>query len=49
MIAKGDVGRGEMDSKFGIIRCKLLYREWVNNTGNSISCDKLYRKEYEKE
>ena len=46
-----------MDWKFGILRCKLLYREWINNkvllynTGNlySTSSDKLYGREQEKE
>ena len=34
MVAKGVGGaeRGK-DREFGISRCKLLYREWINNKG----------------
>ena len=41
VVAKG-MGAGGMDGEFGISRCKLLYREWINNkvlvysTGNYI-------------
>ena len=41
MVASGE-GWGGMDWEFGISRCKLLYREWINNkvllysTGNYI-------------
>ena len=31
VVAKGEGYGGGMDWKFGISRCKLLYREWVNN------------------
>ena len=30
MVAKGVVGRGGMDWKFGVSRCKILYIEWIN-------------------
>ena len=42
MVAKGEGRRGRKDWEFGISRCKLLYREWINNkvllysTGNCI-------------
>ena len=44
MVDKGTVGRGGMDWKFGVSRCKLvlIYIEWINNkvliysTGNYI-------------
>jgi len=42
MVAKVKRGRGRMDWKFGINRCKLLYTEWTNykvllsSTGNYI-------------
>ena len=50
-------GEGGMDWEFGISRCKLLYREWINNkvllysTGNSIQYPVINHngKEYEKE
>ena len=57
MVAKGE-GAGEgMDWEFGVSRCKLLYREWVNNkvllcsTGNYIQYPVINHngKEYEKE
>ena len=41
MVAKGEEGRGGMDSEFGISRCKLLYIKEINNkdllysTGNN--------------
>ena len=28
---QGGGGRGGMDWEFGISRCKLLYRDWINN------------------
>ena len=48
---------GGMDWEFGISRCKLLYREWINNkvllhrTGNYIQYPVTNHngKEYEKE
>ena len=44
MVAKGEEGSGRegMDWEFEISKCKLLYREWINNkvlmysTGNCI-------------
>ena len=57
MVAKGKwVGRG-MEWVFRISRCKLLYREWINNkvllygTGNYIQYPVINHngKEYEKE
>ena len=46
-----------MDWKFGILRCKLLYREWINNkvllcsTGNCIQYPLINHngKEYKEE
>ena len=41
-LPRGTEGRGGMDLKFGVSRCKLLYIEWINNkvllynTGNYI-------------
>ena len=60
MVAKGEgrKGGGEgMDREFGISRCKLLYREWINNkvllysTGNYVQYPVInyIGKEYEKE
>jgi len=48
---------GGMESEFGVSRCKLLYREWINNklllysTGNNIQYPVMNHngKEYEKE
>ena len=47
VVAKGESGGGGMGWEFGISRCKLLYREWIDNkvllysTGNyTQSCDK---------
>lgn len=31
MVAKGERGGEGVDWKSGISRCKLLYREWINN------------------
>ena len=47
---------GGMESEFGVSRCKLLYREWINNkvllysTGNCIHHPVIKHngKEYEK-
>ena len=42
MVAKGERVGGGMEWEVGVIRCKLLYIEWVNNkvllynTGNYI-------------
>ena len=30
---KGEGVEGGMEWEFGISRCKLLYREWINNKG----------------
>ena len=57
VVAKGKEGGRELDWKFGISRCKLVWGEWINNkvllysTGNYIqySMMKHNRKEYEKE
>ena len=54
---KAGRGGGGMDWKFGISRCKLLYREWINNkvllysTGDYIQYPVINHngKEYEKE
>ena len=41
-VAKGEQGRSEKDTEFGVGRCKLLYSEWIINevllfgTGNYI-------------
>ena len=52
-----DEGRGRgVDWEFGISRCKLLYKGWINNkvllysTGNYIQCPVINHngKEYEK-
>ena len=43
-VAKGESGGGGMGWEFGISRCKLLYREWIDNkvllysTENYIQC-----------
>ena len=31
MVVKGEGGGGGKDWKFGISRCKLLYRGWIEN------------------
>ena len=31
VVAQGEVGWGRMDWEFGINRCKVVYREWINN------------------
>ena len=31
VVAKGKVGMGRMDWEFGISRCKLVYRQWIND------------------
>ena len=57
MVAKGEGGGGGKDWEFGVSRCKLLYREWINNkvllysTGNYIQNPVINHngKEYEKE
>ena len=57
MVAKGEGGGGGMDWEFGVSRCKLLYREWINNkvllysTQNYIQYPVINHngKEYEKE
>ena len=42
MVAKEEAGRGGMNWEFRVSRCKLLYRQWINNkvllysTGNYI-------------
>ena len=56
IVAKREWGKGGMDWKFGISRCKLLYRGWIYNkillysTGNYIQYPVINhnRKEYEK-
>ena len=56
-LPRGMEGGGGMDWEFGISRCKLLYREWINNkvllysTGSYIQCPVINHngKEYEKE
>ena len=41
-LPRGSRGEGKIDWEFGVIRCKLLYIEWINNkvllysTGNYI-------------
>ena len=53
----GGGGGEEMQWEFGVSRCKLLYREWINNkvplysTGNYIQSPGINHngKEYEKE
>ena len=57
VVAKGERGGGGMDWEFRISRCKLLYREWINNkvllysTGNNSQYPVINHngKEYEKE
>ena len=57
MVAKRKWDRKGMDVEFGINRCKLLYREWINNrallyrTGNCIQYPVINHngEEYEKE
>ena len=54
---QGEGCEGGMDWEFGVSRCKLLYREWINNkillysTGNYIQYPVINHngKEYEKE
>ena len=54
---QGGGGGGGMDWEFGISRCKLVYREWINSkvllhsTGNYIQYPVISHngKEYEKE
>ena len=55
-VAKGGESSGRrLDRELGVSRCKLLYIEKLNNkvllcsTGNLISFDKPYGKEYEKD
>ena len=56
MFAKVEGRGGGVDWEFGISRCKLLYKEWINNkfllysTGNYIQCPVINHngKEYEK-
>ena len=50
----GGVGGG-MEWEFGVIRCKLVYGDWINkvllySTGNYIQCSGINRngKEYKK-
>ena len=31
VVAKGEGGGEGMDWEFGMSRCKLVYREWINN------------------
>ena len=31
MVAKGEGAGGEMEWEVGVSRCKLLYKEWINN------------------
>ena len=31
VVANGQKGWGRDGSEFGVSRCKLLYREWINN------------------
>ena len=57
MVAKEEGVEGGLDWEFGISRCKLLHREWINNkvllysTGNYIQHPIINHngKEYEKE
>ena len=57
VVAKGEGVGGGMQWEFGVSRCKLLYREWINNkvplysTGNYIQSPGINHngKEYEKE
>ena len=56
MVAKEGVGRGGMGWGFGVSRCKLLCREWINkvllhSTGNYTQHPIINhnRKEHEKE
>ena len=57
MVAKGKGGGGGMDWEFGVIGCKLLRIEWINNkvllsnTANYIQYPVINHngKEYEKE
>ena len=56
MVAKGTGGGGGKDWEFGVSRCKLLYRGWINNkvllysTGNYIQYPVINHngKEYKK-
>ena len=52
--AKGERDGGGMNWEFGISRCKLLYREWINNkalysTGNYIQYPVIKHNRKEKE
>ena len=56
MVDKGEWGGGGMDWEFGVSRCKLLYKEWINkvllySTGNYIQYHVINHsgKEYKKE
>ena len=57
VVAKRGGGGGGKDWEFGISRCKLSYKGWINNkvllysTGNCIQYPVINRnrKEYEKE
>ena len=57
VVARGERRGGGLDWEFGISRCKLLYKEWINNkfllysTGNYIQYPVINHngKEYEKE
>ena len=56
-LPRGKWDGGRTDWEFGATRCKLLYKEWINNkvllcsTGNYIQCPVINQngKEYEKE
>ena len=56
MVAEGERSRGRIDWEFDMTRCKLVYREWINNKvllysiGNCIPYPvvNLHGKEYEK-
>ena len=56
VVAKGEEAPGEMDWEFGVSRCKLLHREWINSkvllysTGKYIQYPVINHngKEYEK-
>ena len=56
MVAEGEGSRGRIDWEFDMTRCKLVYREWINNKvllysiGNCIPYPviNLHGKEYEK-
>ena len=54
-LSRGQGHGGGMDWGFGIRRCKLLYREWINSkvllhsTGNYIQYPVIIMEKYEKE